>query len=128
MRSVNRITLIGNVGADPEVRTTSSGTKLAKLSLATTERWSGKSGRTEERTDWHRLTFWGALVGVVEQYVRKGDPLYVEGSVRYSTSEKDGTTTYWTEVNVRELVMLGSPKGERVPPGGASEPGAGLPF
>lgn len=116
MRSVNRITLIGNVGADPEVRTTGSGQKLAKVSLATTERWSGKTGQTEERTDWHRLTLWNRLAQFAEDYVRTGDRIYVEGSVRYSTAERDGVTTYWTEVNVRELVMLGS-KSERATAG-----------
>ena len=125
MRSVNRVTLIGNVGSDPEVRTTGSGTKLAKVSLATSEQWKRDDGQDQKRTDWHRLTFWGKLADVVEEYVVKGDRLYVEGSVRYSTSERDdGTTTYWTEINVKELVMLGAGPGGREPAGaGASRRG-----
>lgn len=139
MKSVNRATLIGNVGADPEVRTTGSGTKLARVSLATSERWSGKTGQAEERTDWHRLTFWGKLADVVEEHVRKGDRIFVEGSIRYSTTERDdGTKNYFTEVNVQELVMLGG--GEKREPARAgagartaptpdlSEPDGGFPF
>lgn len=140
MRSVNRVTLIGNVGADPEVRTTGSGTKLAKVSLATSEQWSGNDGQTQERTDWHRLTFWGKLADVVEEYVGKGDRLFVEGSIRYSTREADdGTKTYWTEINVRELVMLGGGRKREPATAGAgaaagkptpdlSEPDDDLPF
>ncbi len=137
MRSVNRIALLGNVGQVPEVRTTASGQKIAKVSLATSERWSGKSGQPEERTDWHRLVCWGPLADVVERHVSKGDRLYIEGSIRYSTSEKDGVTTYWTEINVRELVMLGGASGRSDPqgrpepvdaPAGIGDPDDDLPF
>lgn len=107
MRSLNRITLIGNVGVDPECRDTGNGQRLAKFSLATNERWSGKSGQQEERTDWHRVTCWGKLAEFVEQAVRKGSPVYVEGSVRYEKQEKaDGSATYWTEVIAREVIAL----------------------
>ena len=107
-RSLNKIMLIGNVGNDPDVRTTSSGTPIANMSLATTRKWKDGSGEQKEKTEWHRLTVWGKLVDVVERYVKKGDRLYVEGRIEYSESESDGQKKYWTDVNVLEMVMLGS--------------------
>ena len=108
-RSLNKIMLIGNVGNDPDVRTTSSGTPIANMSLATTRTWKDGSGEQREKTEWHRLTVWGKLADVVERYVKKGDRLYVEGRIEYSESESDGQKKYWTDVNVVEMVMLGSP-------------------
>ena len=108
-RSLNKVMLIGNVGNDPDVRTTSSGTPIANMSLATTRKWKDGSGEQREKTEWHRLTVWGKLVDVVERYVKKGDRLYVEGRIEYSESESDGQKKYWTDVNVFEMVMLGSP-------------------
>ena len=107
-RSLNKVMLIGNVGNDPDVRTTSSGTPIANMSLATTRKWKDGSGEQKEKTEWHRLTVWGKLVDVVERYVKKGDRLYVEGRIEYSESESDGQKKYWTDVNVAEMVMLGS--------------------
>jgi single-strand DNA-binding protein len=107
-RSLNKVMLIGNVGNDPDVRTTSSGTPIANMSLATTRKWKDRSGEQKEKTEWHRLTVWGKLVDVVERYVKKGDLLYVEGRIEYSESESDGQKKYWTNVNVFEMVMLGS--------------------
>ncbi|MEC9242218.1 MAG: single-stranded DNA-binding protein [Gemmatimonadota bacterium] len=106
--SLNKVMLIGNVGNDPDVRTTSSGTPIANMSLATTRKWKDGSGEQKEKTEWHRLTVWGKLVDVVERYVKKGDRLYVEGRIEYSESESDGQKKYWTNVNVFEMVMLGS--------------------
>lgn len=98
-RGVNRIHLIGNVGNDPEIRATSSGTRVAKLSLAT--------GRyKDDKTDWHRVTLFGKVVDVVEQYVRKGDRIYVEGRVEYSQTEGDNGPKYWTDIIASELVLL----------------------
>ena len=110
-RSLNKIMLIGNVGNDPDVRTTSSGTPVAKMSLATSRQWTNKDGSEQEKTEWHRLTVWGKLVDVVERYVKKGDRLYVEGRIEYSESESDGQKKYWTNVNVLEMVMLGGATG-----------------
>ena len=107
-RSLNKIMLIGNVGNDPDVRTTSSGTPIANMSLATTRKWKDGSGEQREKTEWQRLTVWGKLVDVVERYVKKGDRLYVEGRIEYSETESDGQKKYWTNVNVFEMVMLGS--------------------
>ena len=106
-RSLNKVMLIGNVGNDPEIRATGSGARVAKMSLATS--YKRKDG--EEKTEWHRLTFFGRLTDIVEQWVKKGDRLYVEGRIEYSESETDGQKKYWTDVIVQEMVMLGSTDG-----------------
>lgn len=117
-RSLNKATLIGNVGGDPDVRTTPSGTRVAKLSLATSRTFPDRSGQQQERTQWHRLTFFGRLVDVVEQWVKKGDRLFVEGRIEYSQTQDDqGGTRYWTDIIVNEMIMLGSGAGR-----GAAEP------
>jgi single-strand DNA-binding protein len=108
-RSLNKIMLIGNVGNDPEIRATSGGARVAKLSLATNRSWSGRDGQQQEKTEWHRLTFFGRLVDIVEQWVHKGDRLYVEGRIEYSQTQDDqGGVKYWTDIVVNEMVMLGS--------------------
>jgi len=108
-RSLNEVMVIGNVGSEPEIRATSSGTRVAKVSLATNRSWSDRSGQQQEKTEWHRLTFFGRLVDIVEQWVNKGDRLYVEGRVEYSqTQDEQGNTRYWTDIVVNEMVMLGS--------------------
>ncbi len=117
-RSLNKVMLIGNVGSDPEIRATSSGGRVGKLSLATNRQWKDGSGQQQEKTEWHRLTFFGRLVDIVEQWVHKGNQLYVEGRIEYSQTEKDGQTRYWTDIVVTEMVMLGST--------GAGEEGAGF--
>jgi single-strand DNA-binding protein len=114
-RSLNKVMLIGNVGSDPDVRATSSGGQVAKVSLATNRQWKDGSGQQKEKTEWHRLTFFGRLVDLVDQWVKKGDRLYVEGRVEYSETEKDGQKRYWTDIVVNEMVMLGS-----TPDGGGS--------
>lgn len=111
-RSLNKVMLIGNVGNDPEIRATSSGARVAKVSLATNRSWSDRSGQQQEKTEWHRLTFFGRLVDIVEQWVKKGDRLYVEGRIEYSqTQDEQGGTRYWTDVVIQEMVMLGSSGG-----------------
>ncbi len=116
-RSLNKVMLIGNLGSDPEVRTTPSGTKVAKLSLATNRSFQDRTGQNQEKTEWHRLTFFGRLADIVEQYVTKGDRLYVEGRLEYSqTQDEQGNTRYWTDIVVNEMVMLG--QGGGVPGGG----------
>ncbi len=108
-RSLNKVMLIGNVGNDPEIRATSSGARVAKVSLATNRTWSDRSGQQQEKTEWHRLTFFGRLVDIVEQWVKKGDRLYVEGRVEYSQTQDDqGAPRYWTDIVISEMVMLGS--------------------
>lgn len=108
-RSLNKVMLIGNVGSDPEIRATGSGTRVAKLSLATNRAFQDRSGQQQERTEWHRLTFFGRLAEIVEQWVKKGDRLYVEGRIEYSqTQDEQGQARYWTDIVVSEMVMLGS--------------------
>ncbi|HLU24213.1 MAG TPA: single-stranded DNA-binding protein [Longimicrobiales bacterium] len=106
-RSINKVILVGNVGRDPDVQTTAAGTKVAHLSLATSRRIP-RNGGFEDRTEWHRLTLWDRLAQIVEQYVRKGDRLYVEGRMEYDSYEKNGITIPTAEVHVRELVILSS--------------------
>ncbi|MYA42498.1 MAG: single-stranded DNA-binding protein [Gemmatimonadetes bacterium] len=108
-RSVNKIILVGNVGSDPDVRVTSAGVKIARVSLATNWRTGGE--QPEERTDWHRVNLWGRLAQVAEDYVSKGDKLYVEGYLQYDSYERDGVTIPTAEIRAREMIML-TPKAE----------------
>jgi single-strand DNA-binding protein len=128
-RSLNKTMLIGNVGSDPEVRTTPSGTKVAKLSLATNRSFQDRTGQQQERTEWHRLTFFARLADIVEQYVKKGDRLYVEGRIEYSQTQDDqGGVRYWTDIVVNEMIMMGSGGGGSDFGGGAAAPrGTGSP-
>ena len=107
-RSVNKVILVGNAGRDPDVQTTGNGTKVAHLSLATSRRVPRNNG-FEERTEWHRLTLWERLAELAEEYVRKGDRLYIEGRIEYGSFEKNGVTIPTAEVRVYEMVMLGPP-------------------
>ena len=109
-RSVNKLILVGNVGRNPEIQATSNGHKVAHFSLATSRRIPKESG-FEERTEWHRLTVWNRLAELAEEYIRKGDRLYIEGRIEYGSYERDGVTIPTAEVVVRELVMLGSAAG-----------------
>ena len=109
-RSVNKVILVGHVGRDPDVQTTAAGTKVAHLSLATSRRIP-RDGGFEDRTEWHRLTLWDRLAQVAEEYIRKGDRIYVEGRIEYDSYERNGVTIPTAEVQVRELVLLGSPGG-----------------
>jgi single-strand DNA-binding protein len=111
-RSLNKVMLIGNVGAEPEIRSTGSGVKVAKVSLATNRTFNDRSGQQQEKTEWHRLTFWDRMAELVEQYVHKGDRLYIEGRLEYSQSQDDhGNVRYFTDIVVREMVMLGQSPG-----------------
>ncbi len=111
-RSLNKVMLIGNLGADPEVRTTPGGSRVATFSLATSRQWNSESGQKQEKTEWHRIVVWNnrgsGLADVVEKYLKKGDRVYVEGRIEYRSYEdkKDGQTKYVTEINVRDMVML----------------------
>lgn len=108
-RSLNKAMIIGNLGADPEVRSTSSGTRVATLSVATSRRWTGRSGDEQERTEWHRVVCWDRLAEIVERYLKKGDRVYIEGRIEYRQWEgQDGQTRYTTEIRAREMIMLGS--------------------
>src|SRR5690606_8082322 len=89
-------------------RTTAGGTKVANVSLATNRQWTTPNGEKQDRTEWHRLTFWNRLADIVEQYVKKGDRLYVEGRIEYSDNGKEGEERrFFTSIVVQELLMLG---------------------
>ncbi len=113
MASVNKVILVGNLGRDPEIRTFPSGDRVANCTMATTENWKDKqTGERRELTEWHRLTFRGGLAGIVEQYLRKGSQIYVEGSIRSRKfTDKEGIEKSITEINVSEMTMLGSRQG-----------------
>jgi single-strand DNA-binding protein len=115
-RSLNKVQLIGNLGNDPEVRSTTGGNRVATFSLATSRSWNDQSGNRQEKTEWHRCVVWNTkgsqLADIVEKYVKKGDKIYVEGRIEYRQwQDKDGQTRYSTEINVRELIMLGGGRG-----------------
>ncbi|MEE8118418.1 MAG: single-stranded DNA-binding protein [Gammaproteobacteria bacterium] len=111
-RGVNKVILVGNLGADPDVRYAASGSAITKIRIATTESWKDKqSGEQKERTEWHRIVFFGRLAEIAAEYLRKGSQVYVEGSLRTSNYEKDGQTHYSTEIAANEMQMLGSRSG-----------------
>ena len=105
---VNKVLLVGNVGADPEVRTTESGVKVARVRLATTERlFDRQTNETRELTEWHSITLWRGLADVVDRYVKKGSQLYIEGRLRTREWEKDGIKRYTTEIMADDMKLLG---------------------
>ena len=107
-RSLNKVMLIGNLGADPEIRSTTSGTRVATISLATSRSWTGSGGDQQEKTEWHRVIAWDKLADIVERYLKKGDRVYIEGRIEYRQWEgQDGQTRYTTEIRAREMIMLG---------------------
>lgn len=108
-RGINKAIIVGNVGQDPEVRYMPSGSAVAELSVATTESWKDKqSGDKQERTEWHRITFFGRLAEIVGEYVRKGSQVYVEGSIRTEKwQDKNGQDRYTTKIIANEMQMLG---------------------
>lgn len=107
--SLNKVTLIGHVGRDPEVRYFENGDCLARISLATTELFRRKEGERQEHTEWHRITFFGRLAETVERYVRKGDQLYVEGALRHNTyQDKDDLTRYVCDIHASSFRFLNS--------------------
>ena len=115
-RSLNKVTLIGNLGSDPEVRATAGGNRVATFSLATSRSWNDATGSKQEKTEWHRCVVWNTktsqLADIVEKYVKKGDKLFVEGRIEYRQwQDKENQTRYSTEINVREMIMLGGGSG-----------------
>lgn len=112
-RGVNKAIIVGNVGQDPEVRYMPSGSAVAEVSVATSEQWKDKqSGEKQERTEWHRVTFFGRLAEVVGEYVRKGSQIYIEGSIRTEKwQDKQGQDRYTTKIIANEMQMLGGRTG-----------------
>jgi single-strand DNA-binding protein len=108
---MNKAILVGNLGADPEVRSTSNGSRVATLSIATSRQWKNQAGERQEKTEWHRVVLWNTkfsnLADIAERFCKKGDKVYVEGSIEYrSWQDREGQTRYTTEINARELILL----------------------
>jgi len=126
-RGVNKVILVGNLGADPETRYTAGGSAVSNVRLATTDAWKDKqSGEQQERTEWHRVVFWGRLAEIVAEYLRKGSQIYVEGRIQTRKwQDKDGQDRWSTEIVGNEMQMLGGRGGgQSAPPdfdGGQSE-------
>jgi single-strand DNA-binding protein len=122
-RGVNKVILIGNLGADPETRAMPSGATVANLRIATTENWKDRtSGENQERTEWHRVALFGKLAEIAGEYLRKGSQVYIEGSLRTRKwQDKQGNERYSTEIIGNEMQMLGGRGGG----GGAAGGGGG---
>jgi single-strand DNA-binding protein len=116
--SVNKVTLLGNLGNDPDIRTTQSGSTIATISLATSENYKDKSGNWQENTDWHKVKLWDKLAERASQYLKKGSKVYIEGRLKYGSYEKDGITRYTTDIVAYQLIMLDRREG-----GGGSQGG-----
>ncbi len=128
MASVNKVTIVGNLGRDPEIRTFPSGDQVANVTIATTDRWRDKNtGENKEATEWHRVVFNGRLAEIVGQYLRKGSQVYVEGSLRTRkwTDQATGQERYATEIRADTMQMLGSRQGQGGGQGGGDDYGYG---
>ena len=106
MASLNKVTLIGNVGKAPEIKTFASGNKVANITLATSERYKDRNGEQKEETEWHSVQAFGKLADVVERFVHKGSLLYLDGKIRTRSYEADGRTMYRTEILADHIQML----------------------
>jgi len=139
MASVNKVILIGNLGRDPETRYMPEGGAITNISIATTEKWKDKNGEMQEKTEWHRVAFFGKLAEIAGEYLKKGSQVYVEGRLQTRKwQDKDGADKYTTEVVANVMQMLGSRQGmgggdrsseasgERAP-AGAAKPQGGKP-
>jgi single-strand DNA-binding protein len=108
---INKAIIIGNLGSDPEVRYTQSGTAVANFSVATTEKWKGQDGQMQEQTEWHRIVAFARLAEICGEYLSKGSKVYVEGRIQTrSWNDKDGNKRYTTEIVAKDMKML-DPKG-----------------
>jgi single-strand DNA-binding protein len=119
---MNRVTLIGRLGKDPQVKTFDNGNKVASFSLATSEKYKDKDGNRQEKTEWHNCQVWGSLAGVVESYVKKGDLLALEGKISTRSYTQDNVTKYVTEIVCEKLEMLGGGNGKNTTTENPNEP------
>ena len=107
MASLNKVMLIGNLGRDPEIRYTNDGTPVANFGMATTEKWTGKSGNQQESTEWHNIVVWNKLADVCKNYLFKGSRVYVEGKLKTRVwNDRDGNQKKKTEIVVSNIVLL----------------------
>lgn len=130
--SVNKVILVGNLGSDPEVRYTPSGSPVATFSIATNEKWTDKgTGDKKERTEWHRIVAWGRLGEICGEYLSKGKQIYIEGRIQTrSWEDRDGNKRYTTEIVAQNMQMLGGrggPQGDFSERGGDFDAGGGTP-
>lgn len=117
MASVNKVILIGNLGRDPEIRTTPQGTSLARFSVATSTTWKDASGAKQERTEWHDVVAWEKLAQICGEYLHKGKMVYIEGSLQTrSWEDQNGQKRYKTEIKANNVVMLSPPRSESARP------------
>jgi single-strand DNA-binding protein len=141
MASVNKVILIGNLGADPELRYTPSGAAVANFNIATTEKWKDKDGQLQEKTEWHRVILWARQAEIAKEYLRKGSSVYIEGRLQNRNYEdKDGIKRYVTEIIGQRMQLLGGrggggssensggPSGPPPPPGNLENEDDDLPF
>ena len=114
MGSVNKVILVGNLGRDAELRYTPGGAAVATLNMATTETWNDKSGQKQEKTEWHRVVFWGKVAESLTEYLTKGKQVYIEGRLETRQwNDKDGNKRYTTEIKGDKIVLLGGGSGGR---------------
>ncbi len=123
-RGINKVILVGRLGNDPDVRYTASGSAVTTISVATSESWKDRNtGQQQERTEWHRVVFFGRLAEIAGQYLKKGSQVYVEGSLRTNKyTDKNGIERYSTDINANEMQMIGGTSG-----GGGGNFGGGQP-
>lgn len=119
---INKVILLGNVGADPEFRALDGGKKVARLRVATTERYTDQQGNKQEQTEWHSVTLWGGLADVADKYVHKGSQVYIEGKIRTREYEHNGEKRYATEIMANDMKLLGRPKDANEAPSPAPAP------
>ncbi|MGE5479482.1 MAG: single-stranded DNA-binding protein [Chloroflexota bacterium] len=106
-KSLNRAQLIGNLGRDPELRSTPNGVPVCTISVATTDSYKDKSGAWQESTDWHTVVLWEKLAEIANQYLKKGSKVFIEGKIKTRSYEKDGVTRYVTEIRATNMLLLG---------------------
>lgn len=108
---INKVILLGNVGAEPEVRALDGGKKVARIRVATTERYTDQQGKKQELTEWHSVTLWGGLADVADKYLHKGSQVFLEGKIRTREwTDKDNQKRYATEIMASDMKLLGRPK------------------
>lgn len=128
MASVNKVILVGNLGRDPEVRYTQSGTAVANFTLATNEVWNDKAGVKQERTEWHRIVVWGKQAEVAREYLSKGRQVYIEGSLQTRQwDDKEGNKRSTTEIKANRVIFLGRPGAGEERAGSAAGEGEATP-
>lgn len=126
MSGVNKVILLGRLGADPEVKTLESGTKVATIRLATTERYKDKEGNQKEMTEWHNVVLWRGLADITEKYLKKGGQVYIDGRIKTRKwTDQTGADRYSTDIVASEMTLLGGAPGQSNTPSSESSPSRG---